>query len=256
MALQNVSATGGFSGRLGQLVGYQWNGRWCLRLRPAAVRNPRTAAQQAARSRFAGAVQQAAKMRWGVMEGLRGVAREAGMTPYNAFVSLNQQAFSMVDGVFTVDYAALRISTGPVAPVAVTQAAVDAHNVLTVRFERNPLNMRAGSFDAVNVYVYCPAIEDEYLAAAVYRRDGRVAVALPDTFAGQPMHIYAYVTDQAGLTSETAYASVNMGDGEVVAVPEEATCPTMHSPSVSAALGSEDITRKGVTKTSGDHHIP
>ena len=96
MAKQYVSSMGGFSGRLGQVVGYQWNGRWCLRVRPAVVRNPRTALQQASRARFSGGVQLAARMRWAVMEGLRTVARQNGMTAYNAFCSLNQHAFSMV----------------------------------------------------------------------------------------------------------------------------------------------------------------
>lgn len=208
MAKQNTTAIGGFSGRLGEIVGYQWNGRWCLRMRPAKVRNPRTEAQQTARARFSGGVQLAARMRQGVNEGLRGTAREAGMTAYNAFVSLNQHAFGMVDGRFAVEYAALRLSTGPVAPVALQSATVGEGNVLNVCFEKNPMRMKANGFDMVHLYVYCPELGDGYLAAAVYRRQGRVSLALNELFAGHELHLYLFVSDTSGRHSETAYGGV------------------------------------------------
>ena len=211
---------GGFSGRLGQVVGYQWNGRWYLRVLPASVRNPRTAAQQASRARFSGGVQLAARMRWAVMEGLRTAARQAGMTAYNAFCSINQHAFAMEDGVFTADYAALRLSTGPVAPVAVSGAVVDDRNVLEVSFEKNPMHMRADSVDMVHVYVYSPEMEEGYLAAAVYRNKGRVAIALDEQYTGQRVHVYAFVSDTAGRCSETAYGGeVDIVAGAVAEVP-------------------------------------
>ena len=220
MAKLYSSAIEGFSGRLGQLVGYQWNGKWCLRVRPAAVRNPRTAAQQATRARFGGSVQLAARMRWAVMEGLRTVARQAGMTAYNAFCSLNQHAFSMVDGSFAVDYSVLRLSTGPVAPVAVSEAVVDDNNVLNVSFEKNPMHMRADGVDMVHLYVYCPEIGAGYLAAAVYRRQGRVAVALDDMYEGREVHLYAFVSDAAGRCSETAYGgTVSIVPGDMATTP-------------------------------------
>lgn len=205
MATLYASALGGFSGRLGQIVGYQWNGRWCLRTRPAVVRNPRTEAQQAMRARFGGGVQLAARMRWAVMTGLRDTARDAGMTAYNLFCSLNHNAFRMTDGVFTPDYEALRLSTGPVAPVAMATASVDEGNVLNVSFEKNPMRMRASASDLVHLYVYCPTLGDGYLASAVYRRQGRVSLALDDAYAGREVHIYLFVSSSDGQHSETAY---------------------------------------------------
>jgi hypothetical protein len=180
------------------------------------VRNPRTALQQASRARFSGGVQLAARMRWAVMEGLRTVARQNGMTAYNAFCSINQHAFTMVDGVFTADYTALRLSTGPVAPVAVSGAVVDDRNVLEVSFEKNPMHMRADSVDMVHVYVYSPEMGEGYLAAGVYRNRGRVAIALDERYMGQRVHIYAFVSDMAGRCSETAYGgSIDLVPGSI-----------------------------------------
>ena len=246
MAKQNINMTGGFSGRLGQMVGYQWNGRWCLRMRPQRVHNPRTAAQQASRALFSGAVQLAARMRWGVTEGLRQTAREAGMTAYNAFVSLNQHAFSMEDGVFGVDYSALRLSTGPVAPVAVSGASVGDGNVLTVSFEKNPMRMKSGGHDMVHLYVYSAEAGSGYLAAAVYRRQGRVAVTLPDLLAGQELHVYMYTSDAAGRHSETAYGgTVTLVAGQTASLPwaddeADATGQTPDAPMGEAVVDAID----------------
>lgn len=93
---------GGFSGSLGPAVGYQWNGKWCLRSKPAMVRNPRTVKQMEHRALFRQQVRLAAQMRWAVTTALTDVARESGMTSYNLFVSLNQQAFSQVEGELAV----------------------------------------------------------------------------------------------------------------------------------------------------------
>ena len=147
---------GGFSGRLGTAVGYMWNGKWCLRSRPAQVANPRTPAQVEHRTLFREEVRLAARMGRGVAAGLTAMARQMGMTCFNLFVSLNQQAFSLLDGALEVDYKALTLSTGPVAPVAFSRAVVDDHNVLTVDFEKNPLRLRAEAYDKVMVYAYCP----------------------------------------------------------------------------------------------------
>ena len=205
MAKQANGYLGGFNGKLGPAIGYCWNGKWCLRARPQAVRNPRTEAQVMHREAFKAQVQLAARMRRGVMAGMTAEARQMGMTAYNLFVSLNQQAFSIVDGVMATDYSLLQVSCGPVAPVAFGEAAIDENNVLTVSFEPNPLRMRAGNYDGVRIYAYSPSLGSGYLSAPVYRRSKRLCVSLPDEFAGQELHIYGFVQDEEGRCSETEY---------------------------------------------------
>ena len=77
----------GLSGRLGNVVGYTWNGVQCVRSRPTMVRNPRTAAQQAHRDQFRQEVQLAAQMRYALIKGLGAAAKENRMTPQNLFSS-------------------------------------------------------------------------------------------------------------------------------------------------------------------------
>ncbi len=236
---------GGFRGKLGNLVGYNWKGLWCVRSRPAQVRNPRSEAQQRHRAMFAEEVRLAGRMSWALNIGMAAVADELHITPQNAFVKANQGAFSSaarltppcppqggtVEGMaqggtlergsqggttvegnghggLIVDWSALIISAGPVAPIALGVPTVDGEGVLSVAFEKNPYHLHADSFDQVHLYVYCPALNDGYLAAPVYRKERHVSVALPGSMVGQVLHVYAFVTDREGRASETCYASI------------------------------------------------
>ncbi len=211
MAKQTEGFLGGFNGKLGPVVGYRWKGLWCMRSQSRFVKNPRTEAQQAHRALFKAEVQLAGRMRWAVNIGLKLPADEMNMTTLNLFVKANQQAFSAVDGTLKVDYAALQVSGGPVAPVAMTEASVDGDNVLNVSFEKNPLRRSCQSFDNVYFWIYNEELEQGYLSNAVYRRMQKASVALPDAFfaGGTPaLHVYAFVQDAQGRCSETAYAGV------------------------------------------------
>ena len=210
MATLDGNVFGGFRGKLGNVVGYSWKGRWCVRALPARVRNPRTAAQQRHRGMFAEEVRLAGRMSWAVNIGFAAVAEEMRMTPQNVFVKANQSAFGTQEGdnVLAVDWNALIVSAGPVAPVALGVPTLSDEGVLSVEFEKNPYHLRAENYDQVHLYVYCPALKTGYLAAPVYRKERRVSVALPDGMATQVLHVYAFVTDRDGRASETAYAGM------------------------------------------------
>ena len=206
MAKQTEGFLGGFNGRLGNAVGYRWKGLWCVRTIPGTVRNPRTEKQMEHREMFKEEVRQASRMAQAVNLGLRSLADEANMTAHNLFVSINQQAFSLVDGVFTVDYTTLRLSTGPAVPVAFDEPQVKEGNCLNVSFEKNPLRLTAANnFDYVYLYAYCPDLETGFMSAPVHRRDRHVAAMLPDIFAGHELQLYGMVQNQQSQMSETIY---------------------------------------------------
>ena len=238
---------GGFRGRLGNLVGYRWKGLWCVRTRPAQVRNPRSEEQQRHRSMFAEEVRLAGRMSWALNIGMAAVADELNITPQNAFVKANQGAFSapegwMVEGGaqtgttgLVVDWSALIISAGPVAPIALGVPSIDGEGVLTVAFEKNPYHLRADGFDQVHLYVYCPAMNTGYLAAPVYRKERRVDVALPDGMAEHELHVYAFVTDSEGRASETCYAAMTQEEDESVGETSATTPDGFALPAVQAS---------------------
>lgn len=215
MAKQANGFLGGFSGRLGPAVGYQWNGRWCVRALPRMVGNPRTAAQQEHRAMFKQEVQMAAQMRRAVNIGMKGVAHQMGMTAQNLFVKANQQAFSMVDSILRVDYPALQVSLGPVAPVAITHVEWGMMNdELTVHFEKNPEHRAASAYDSVYLWIYDAASGMGFLTNPVYRRAQRISVLLPDYLVSSDLHLYLFVQDEAGRCSATAYGALTEGVGD------------------------------------------
>ena len=218
MARQSAGYLGGFSGRLGPAVGYLWNGKWCLRTHNPMVRNPRTEAQVEHRALFKQQVQLAARMRWAVTSTLTGLAREAGMTSYNLFVHLNQPAFSAVEGRLQIDYAALRLSVGDVAPVELREMVWTEDNVLDVKF-RSP---QGRPLDYVYLYVYVPERGKGCLSAPVYRSDKRIALALPTFFEGCEAHVYLMAMSRDGRWSDSLYAGLveqgaDEGDGALAA---------------------------------------
>ena len=205
MAKQTNGTLGGFVGKLGPVVGYRWKNVWCVRSQSRIVNNPRTEAQQEHRSLFKQEVQLAGRMRWAVNIGLKELSDQMDMTAQNLFVRANQQCFNLVDGRMEVDYANLCVSAGSVAPVAITEWGVDADNVLEVSFEKNPLHLSCSQFDNVYVWVWCPEAGVGYLANAVYRRMKKMSTVLPQIMGGKEVHVYAFVQDERGRCSNTAY---------------------------------------------------
>ncbi len=229
MAKQTEGFLGGFNGKLGPVVGYRWKGIWCMRSQSRVVNNPRTAAQQEHRALFKAEVQLAGRMRWALNLGFKAVGDEVSLTPMNLFVKVNQGAFGSAQGRLAVDYAALQVSGGPVAPVALTEAVVDEDNVLNVKFEKNPLRRTCAAFDNVYFWVYNEELQEGYLSNPVYRRAQRVAVALPDELlaGGTPaLHIYAFAMDAQGRCSETAYVSAGEDGSYGVSVESEGSGTT------------------------------
>lgn len=207
---------GGFRGALGTAVGYQWNGKWVLRSRPAAVKNPRTEAQQTNRTLFAEEVRLAASMSWAINQTLTPTARQAGMTAYNLFVSLNQPAFGFDGQGLVVDYKSLLLSVGPVAPVEFTEMRMEEGSRLSVRFEKNMHLPQANRYDTVRLYLHSPAMGKGYLTAPVYRADKKVGVLIPSFLVGQELHVYGYVADAQGNFSQSVYVGTCTAEGEAV----------------------------------------
>ena len=227
----------GLSGKLGDVVGYTWNGVQCVRSRPARVRNPRTAAQQTHREQFRQEVLLAARMRFALIKGLGGVARENHMTPQNLFMRVNREAFGWSEGRLTVDYERLVLSAGPVSPVVFDAPVLDTDNVLTVSFRKHRPGGGGGAFDSVFVFVYNPEKELGYLAAPALRREGRVSFVLPDWMAGGELQMWGFVQDERGRCSETLY----IGHGGPETTPEPVTSDAIEDTEITRI---QDIAKK------------
>ena len=208
MGKQIHGILGGFSGRVGSMIGYRRGGRWCLRSMPQHVHNPRTEAQQRHRSLFRAEVQLAARMRWPITMALTDLARERHMTAQNLFVKINHPIF---------DYSRLQLSMGPVAPVEATGAGLDADGVLTVGFETDATHRMARRYDEVYLYAYSPSAGAGYLFNSVYRHKKKISILMPDWLQNADIQLYFMVRSSKGLWSATTHCTLGR-EGEAESI--------------------------------------
>jgi len=226
MGKTNHGFMDGFSGRLGNVVGYQWRGRMCVRSMPSRYRDAQTPEQMQQRALFKAVVRFAARARKVLKIGLRCASLNAQMTESNYFMRINKRCFALTaaDGTATsgettthqaettadlealeVDYENLMLADGPVAPVAFGMPQMIDEMTISIDFEKNPLHRTVHSDDLVYLVAYCPELGDFDLSAPVYRRSNRLTMSLNEMWAGREVHLWGFVVDRDGRASQSQY---------------------------------------------------
>ncbi len=209
MAFIYQGILGPFIGKVGPSVGYLWRGKACVRAYRRYINYPNTPAQQTEKDWFVAMVRFAAVARPALKIGFLKHALEAKMTECNYFVRENKRCFSMEEGSVRVDYSRLTLSRGSAADVFFKPARFEEGEVVSVDFEKNAMSLRASSEDRVYVYAYCPESAEGCLSAPVPRRSKCVSMRLPESWSGKDVHLYGFVEDREGRTSNTTY--IGMG---------------------------------------------
>lgn len=104
MARQIEGINGGFAGKVGTVIGYEWRGKWCMRSYPRRIRDRRSEAQLEQRSWFVEAVRFASRLVEVLRVGLRQPALAMHLTEGNLFVKANKHLFGIAGGRLAVDY--------------------------------------------------------------------------------------------------------------------------------------------------------
>ena len=226
MAKQTDGIHGGYRGRVGNVVGYMWRGQWCVRTKPRDFHDAKTEKQLEQRALFKASVTFAGSLKEILREGLHLPALKMHKTECNYFLMINKGCFAMSDEELMVDYEHLRVSEGPVAPVAFSvvsdQCSVFSEatqygrvsqlntkhltlNTITIAFEKNPEHRNCNSSDKVYVAALCPTRGEALLSLPVYRRTKSITVELPEAWNGEEVQLYGFVQDNAGRCSESVY---------------------------------------------------
>lgn len=211
---------------MGNVVGYMWRGQWCVRTKPRDFHDAKTEKQLEQRALFKASVTFAGSLKEILREGLHLPALKMHKTECNYFLMINKGCFAMSDEELMVDYEHLRVSEGPVAPVAFSvvsdqcsvfsEATQDGRvsqlntkhltlNTITIAFEKNPEHRNCNSSDKVYVAALCPARGEALLSLPVYRRTKSIMVELPEAWSGEEVQLYGFVQDNAGRCSESVY---------------------------------------------------
>ena len=114
---------------------------------------------------------------------------------------VNQQAFSLEEGVFGVDYQSLRLSLGDVPSVESPAMTLTEGNVLEISFEKGS----GYSHDQVFAVVYAPGMHYSFMSHPAFRRDRHISIALPDSMAREELQVWLLAESPDGRWSEAVY---------------------------------------------------
>lgn len=236
----------GFSGRLGNTIGYNWRGRMCVRSMPSHYNDARTSQQLQQRALFKSVVGFASKARQVLKKGLRAASIDAQMTESNYFMRINKRCFSIdatseqepplpyadarpaaasgatpaFIGALSVDYENLLLADGPVAPVAFDTPQLLDDTTLSIGFEKNPMRRVAKPEDLVYLAAYCPELGDFDLSTPVYRRSNCLTMNFNSHWAGRKIHLWGFVVDNADRASQSQYLGYLILDYTSFVTPE------------------------------------
>ena len=199
MATFNQGILGGFSGKVGGVIGSSWKGINTMRSQPSSVTNPRTNAQVANRSRFKSVSQLAAAMLTTIVKPLNDRFAQK-MSGFNDFCQRNAGAF---DALGTFIPGNLILSKGKLsAPAGLGQSISGFDEV-----DLNYFPDLSGSFDADSDKVY----------AVVIGKDGEVlGVSSGVATRGQSSVVIPTPEGRSAVNPGTVYVSFLRADGTQV----------------------------------------
>ena len=182
--------TGGFSGKVGNVIGSNWKGIDYMRSRATSVSQPNTPAQLDQRARF-GTV---GKFLRPLIPFLRiGFKNQAvKMSAFNAALAYNlKNAISGVYPAYAIDYANALISEGYL-PEALNPTAVSAvAGKIAFTWEDNSTDAEALAADKVILVVYNPVKKRAVnVVGGNTRSSGTQTITLPASFSGDEVQCF------------------------------------------------------------------
>lgn len=198
---------GGFSGKVGTVIGSSWKGQAVMRGIAPHVANPQTDGQLAQRQKFAAVMKFVQSMVQFLRIGFKNYA--IGMTQVNAAFSYN--LLNAVQGTYpnlTIDYPNALVSRGHLPPALNQAAASTVPGTILFTWDDNSDEMGALATDPNLLLVYNPvknqAVFFKDLGA---RADATQSVTVPHSFSGDLVHCYiAFETADGSEQSNSNYA--------------------------------------------------
>ena len=208
MSTINQGILGGFSGKVGTVIGGSWKGISYMRSIPASVSNPRTPAQLEQRAKFTAIVQFLRPLTAFLRIGFKSQAIKK--SAFNAAMAFNFK--NIITGIypaFDIDYSKVSVSQGnlPGALNPLTTSVATG----TVRFawEDNSWETDASDDDQAVLVVYNPARQAAVsVIGGITRAVGSQTITLPDSFTGDEVQCYiAFINANQSVISNSQYVS-------------------------------------------------
>jgi hypothetical protein len=196
---------GGFSGKVGPVIGSSWRGKSYMRARPATVANPNTQGQLEHRAKFTAVIRFLSPVKALLRAGF--IEMAVDKTPFNAAMSWNyHHAVKGSYPDFTIDYPKVLVSQGSLAGAWIPRVTASAGQVL-FSWLNNADNMEVMDSDKVLVLIYDATQHKAVTVTDGNTRDsGSQLVAIPELFKGDTLHCYlAFQNSEATAASTSQY---------------------------------------------------
>lgn len=196
---------GGFSGKVGGVVGSSWKGTAVMKARPQAVANPKTAAQVNQRTKFSGVVAWGSALLTNIVKPLWD-RFYSNMSGYNAFVSTNIDKFDN-SGVPT--YADLVISKGTIGAQPITVVTKEyGTNLVTIEWDSSVVPQNSLPSDLAYACAYNEN-KNQFasIASIETREDDSVEMSLPQGWeVADTVHFYlSFARPDKSSVSDNSY---------------------------------------------------
>jgi len=196
---------GGFSGKVGTVVGGTWKGIHYMRSLPTSVRNPRTEAQVMQRTKFMVTIDFLKPITPFIRVGFKNYASR--QTAFNAAMSYNVK--KAVTGVFPdyeMDYSNILVSRGSLLP-AENADAVAAERSLNFTWSDNSGVSNATETDQAMALVYNGTKgESVFSTTTGDRSSGSATLNVPENWIGDTVEVYlGFISENGSLVANSVY---------------------------------------------------
>jgi hypothetical protein len=198
---------GGFSGKVGTVIGGNWKGIDYMRGKAASVSNPKTEAQLDQRARFGAALKFLQPLTAFLRVGFKNYAVK--MTAFNSAMSYNlNNALSGVFPDYFIDYASALVSRGNLPGALNPTVQCSTPGQIDFAWTDNSADATASANDKVLLVVFNPA---KQLAITIIGGNDRSVVeqpiTVPATFSGDEVQCYiAFQNANQSVLSNSVYA--------------------------------------------------
>ena len=203
---------GGFSGKVGSVIGGSWKGKSYMRGIAVSTANPRTLKQRMQRTKFALAIATIRPIAAFLRIGFRQYAK--GQTAFNAAMSYTfRNAITGTYPDYMIDYTKLLVSHGHLTGAYSAYADV-ASGRIELFWDDNSGMGNAQPNDQAMVVAINPARgESLYITDGASRSDGNVEMAISPYWTGDDVEVYlAFISED----EQNIAASVHCGTVTII----------------------------------------
>jgi len=201
---------GGFSGKVGPVVGATWRNKNIIRSAPQPSSKPRSQAQLSNQSDFGLVSSFLSKYRF-FLKQYFGESPVPSQRFYNAMSYHKLHATRQEDGLFYMNYPKVLISKGATPGVLGVTLTLEANNSIQLTWDNNSEQALAAPNDLLTVAAYAPALHTFYFfEACAERQDTTVQLTIPARFTDKNLKLWATFTNQA--KHPTAATSCYVGE--------------------------------------------